>query len=128
MRQRVRGDPRGQGRRPHIFFAHRISPIPYGGDFSYSRRKVPYYPTRKLTILAVDPSVKLGRKLLRTQIEIPNEPLENGPTGHRVHIIDYDSTAGVMYAPAVLPGDMNTGGHQPADPFEKVSDEKLLNS
>ena len=89
---------------------------------------MPYYPTRKLTILAVDPSVKLGRKLLRTQIEIPNEPLENGPTGHRVHLIDYDSTTGVMYAPAVVPRDINPESYPPADPFANVSDdEKLLN-
>lgn len=70
--------------------------------------------------------MKIGRDLLRTQIEIPNEPLENGPVGHRVHVIDYDSTAGVMYPPAVLPPNFSPDGHQPADPFENVPDAKLL--
>jgi hypothetical protein len=42
------------------------------------RVRLPYYPTRKLTILALDPSVKDGSKILRTQIEIPNEQLEPG--------------------------------------------------
>ena len=40
---------------------------------------MPYYPTRKLTILAMDPSVRDGSKVLRTQIEIPNEALDAGP-------------------------------------------------
>ncbi len=74
----------------------------------------------------MDPSVKVGRKLLRTEIEIPNEPLENGPIGHRVHLIDYDSTAGVMYPPAVLPPGLNADSGRPQDPFEHVPDEKLL--
>ena len=88
---------------------------------------MPYYPTRKLTILALDPSVKLGRKVLRTQIEIPNEPLESGPTGHRVHIIDYDSTVEVMYAPAAVPAAANPDRGKPKDPFENLPDARLLN-
>jgi hypothetical protein len=87
---------------------------------------VPYYPTRKLTILALDPSVKVGRNLLRTEIEIPNEPLESGPAGHRVHVIDYDSTAGVMYPPAVLPAELRANHGPPRDPFQNVPDQKLL--
>src|SRR5438876_12194278 len=87
---------------------------------------VPYYPTRKLTILALDPSVKHRGKILRTQIEIPNEPLEKGPTGHRVQVIDYDSTAGTMYRPVVVPADLNAAKGQPKDPFENVSDDRLL--
>ncbi len=87
---------------------------------------MPYYPTRKLTILAMDPSVTVHRKLLRTEIEIPNEPLERGPAGHRVHVIDYDSTAGVMYPPVALPSGFNSDSDQPRDPFKNVPDEKLL--
>jgi hypothetical protein len=49
---------------------------------------MPYYPARKLTILALDPSVRDNGKLLRTQIEIPNEFLSPGPRGFRVHVID----------------------------------------
>jgi hypothetical protein len=35
-----------------------------------------YNPTRKLTVLALDPSVKSGGKILRSQIDVPNEYLE----------------------------------------------------
>jgi hypothetical protein len=87
---------------------------------------VPYYPTRKLTILALDPSVKVGRRLLRTEIEVPNEPLESGPVGHRVHIIDYDTTTGVMYPPVPLPRGLNADDGQPVDPFRTMPDAKLL--
>jgi hypothetical protein len=87
---------------------------------------VPYYPTRKLTILAMDPSVRVRRKLLRTEIEIPNEPLERGPIGHRVHVIDYDSTADVMYPPLALPAGFNSAGGQPKDPFKDMGDDELL--
>ena len=61
---------------------------------------MPYYPTRKLTILAMDPSVRDKNKVLRTQIEIPNEALDAGPKGYRVHVIDYDSTMDVLYPAA----------------------------
>ena len=89
---------------------------------------MPYYPTRKLTILAMDPSVRVGRQLLRTEIEIPNEPLERGPTGHRVHVIDYDSSTGVMYRPAVLPPDFNSSDGRPKDPFADAPDDQLLDN
>ena len=52
-----------------------------------------YRPTRKLTVLALDPSVKDGERILRTQIEVPNELLEAGPRGYRVFVVDYDSSA-----------------------------------
>jgi hypothetical protein len=87
---------------------------------------VPYYPTRKLTILALDPSVKDRGKILRTQIEIPNEALDKGPRGYRVHIIDYDSTCDVLYPPIEIPKRLNRDDALPADPFEKVADEALL--
>ena len=35
--------------------------------------------TRKLTIIAQDPSVKVDGKILRTQVEIPAEELQPGP-------------------------------------------------
>jgi hypothetical protein len=87
---------------------------------------VAYYPTRKVTILALDPSVKDGGKLLRTQIEIPNEALNVGPRGYRVHVIDYDSTSNILYPPAVIPTGMNRDDDLPNDPFEKVTDDVLL--
>src|SRR4051794_40930874 len=87
---------------------------------------MPYYPIRRLTILALDPSIKVQGRILRTQIEIPNEPLERGPTGHRAQVIDYDSTAGVMYRPVIIPAALNSVRRQPKDPFEKASDDRLL--
>jgi hypothetical protein len=87
---------------------------------------MPYYPTRKLTIFALDPSVKDGRRILRTQIEIPNEFLQSGPRGYRAHVIDFDSTNDVLYRPAPIPEGMNRGAGPPQDPYRKASDKKLL--
>lgn len=87
---------------------------------------MPYYPTRRLTILALDPSVKDGRKILRTQIEIPNEALDRGPRGYRVHIIDYDSTSNVLYPAARIRAGMNCCNGLPDDPWQNVPDADLL--
>jgi len=87
---------------------------------------VPYYPTRKLTVLALDPSVRDGRKILRTQIEIPNEAVNEGPKGYRVHIIDYDSTSDILYPAAPIPAGMNRDDDLPVDPFQKLTDTQLL--
>ncbi len=87
---------------------------------------MPYYPTRKLTILAMDPSVKDGNKVLRTQIEIPNEALDAGPKGYRVHIIDYDSTTDVLYPAAKIHAGVNRGDDPPVDPWEGVPDREIL--
>ncbi len=87
---------------------------------------MPYYPTRKLTILALDPSVRDGSGILRTQVEIQNESLSAGPRGYRVHIIDYDASTGAWRAPARLPAGVNCESAAPRDPFETAADEKLL--
>jgi hypothetical protein len=76
--------------------------------------------------LALDPSVKDGRKILRTQIEIPNEALNRGPKGYRVHIIDYDSTSNILYPAAPIPAGMNRDDDLPIDFFEEVTDSALL--
>jgi hypothetical protein len=90
---------------------------------------VPYYPTRRITILALDPSVRDRGKMLRTQIEIPNEVLDAGPCGHRIHVIDYDSTSDVLHPPIPIPAGVNRDDGLPDDPFENVTDDKaLLNS
>jgi hypothetical protein len=87
---------------------------------------VPYYPTRKLTVLALDPSVRDGRNILRTQIEIPNEAVNEGPRGYRVHIIDYDSTSDILYPAAPVPAGINRDDDLPVDPFQKLTDAELL--
>src|ERR1700733_4663118 len=89
---------------------------------------MPYYPTRKLTIFALDPSVQVAGKILRTQIEIPNEVLDRGPRGYRVHVIDYDSTRDALYRPARISTAMNRDDRLPEDPWANVPDSKLLGS
>lgn len=87
---------------------------------------MPYFPSRKLTILAMDPSVKDRGKILRTQIEIPNEALEEGPRGYRVHVIDYDSNSNVLHPAAKIPLGANRDDDAPDDPFEEATDQALL--
>jgi hypothetical protein len=65
--------------------------------------------TQTLTIIAQDPSVKVKRKnretgedeevILTARVDLPAEELAPGPRGYRVQVIDYDSTAGVLYPP-----------------------------
>ena len=42
-------------------------------------------------------------RILQAEVRFPYEDLEPGPIGHRVQVIDYDSTTGTFYAPALLP-------------------------
>jgi hypothetical protein len=84
-----------------------------------SRHSLP--TTQKLTIIAQDPSVRLNGRILTAEIEIPGEEILAGPCGYRVNVIDYDSTANVLYEPAsyqMLPN----GGYQ--DPFRRARPAK----
>lgn len=58
---------------------------------------------RKLTIIAEDPDVKVGARILTTEVEIPAEELIPGPRGYRVSVVDYDATTDTLYKPAELP-------------------------
>ncbi len=87
-----------------------------------------YLPTRKLTVLALDPSVQSDGKILRTQIEIPNEPLVAGPRGHRVSVVDYDSSTDSFRSPQPLAASDGDPLAHPADPFESLGDPQLLAS
>jgi hypothetical protein len=49
---------------------------------------------------------------------VPAENLAPGPCGHRIHVIDFDSSTGHFYPPARV----NGGG----DPYEKADDGQLL--
>jgi hypothetical protein len=66
---------------------------------------VPQRSTRKLTIIAQDPSVQLKKggshRILRAQVDVQDEVPSPGPTGSRVRIIDYDSSSDGFYAPLV---------------------------
>lgn len=77
-----------------------------------SRHSLPN--TRTLTIIAQDPSVRIGRKILTSKIEIPAEDLLPGPRGYRVNVIDYDVTTNTLYQPAVFEP-LPDGNYQ--DPF-----------
>ena len=78
-----------------------------------------YLPTRRLTVLALDPSVRSDGRIIRTEIEIPNEPLVAGPRGHRVSVVDYDSSNDSLRTPGKVPA---------GDPFALLSDAQLLAS
>lgn len=81
-----------------------------------------YHPTRKLTILALDPSVRTDGKILRAQIEVPNEALEPGPRGYRVFIVDYDSSADAFRSPGRTFREPGDSYRSPGDPFERLGD------
>src|SRR5712664_616736 len=84
---------------------------------------------RKFTIIAQDPSVKVGQRILTATVEIPAEQLAKGPTGYRVKVIDYDVSTNTLYRPAVYSGH----GDGYADPYSvrqtrnAAGDERLLN-
>ena len=72
--------------------------------------------TRRLTIIAQDPSVTIDGKILTAQIDIPAEEIATGPRGYRVHVIDYDVSTGTLYQSGTY--DPIKDGHYP-DPFEE---------
>lgn len=57
-------------------------------------------PTRKLTIVAKDPGLRLGAPdgpMAFTQVDIPAELLAKGPTGYRIKVVDYNATERIAY-------------------------------
>lgn len=85
-----------------------------------------YRPTRLLTVLALDPSVKDGQEALKTQIEIPNEFLEAGPRGSRVFVVDYDASTDSFRKPPRAQRPPRDPSEAPADPYLGVPDRKLI--
>jgi hypothetical protein len=79
--------------------------------------------TRKLRIIAQDPSVRLEGKILTADVEIPSEELAPGPCGYRVHVIDYDASTNTLYRPRHYPP---LKPKQPNDPYRGAPDKKLL--
>jgi hypothetical protein len=75
--------------------------------------------TQKLTIIAQDPSVKVGGKILVSEVDVPAEELLAGPRGYRVHVIDFDTATNTLYEPAVLKPAANG---QYKDPFALKKD------
>lgn len=81
------------------------------------------FRTRKLTIIAQDPSILVNGKILRTEVEIPAEELQPGPWGYRVHTVDFDSSTGTLYQPLKYPQLTNSND---GDPYKRASDARLL--
>lgn len=77
--------------------------------------------TRRLTIVAQDPSVKVNNKILTTQVDIPAEEIAPGPRGYRVQVIDYDTSSGVLYQPIHYPS-LQRGSY--VDPFARNIEDK----
>lgn len=74
-------------------------------------------PTRRLTILAQDPSVRRRGKILTARVEVPTEYLREGPAGHRAHVIDYDSSTDRLLQPGRIGAE---------DPFADESPNALI--
>lgn len=59
-----------------------------------------------MSVLAQDSGVLRDGRILTARISVPWEELIDGPIGHRVQVVDYDSTTGTLYKPAaVVDGD-----------------------
>jgi hypothetical protein len=85
---------------------------------------------RTLTVLAQDPSIatKSG-KAITTRVTVPAETLMPGPKGHRVHVIDFDTSTGRHYAPRspFLKPKPSDGRAWREDPFEgEIDIDKLV--
>lgn len=46
----------------------------------------------ELTVIAQDPTVKIGEDIVRSSVRVPAEVFQPGPRGHRFHVVDYDAT------------------------------------
>ena len=55
---------------------------------------------RVLDVVAVDPAFTgEGGRVVMSRVEVPNESIDPGPQGYRVHVVDYDSRLGRFYRP-----------------------------
>jgi hypothetical protein len=79
---------------------------------------------RKLTILAQDPNVTCKGQPIWSTVELPCEPLEPGPCGARIKVVDYDATQDRFYHP--LPKGKYECNGEPVDPFVKASTRERL--
>ncbi len=53
---------------------------------------------RRLTVIAQDPGVRTAKGgVLMTRVNVPAETLLAGPRGHRVQVVDFDSSKNVFY-------------------------------
>jgi hypothetical protein len=81
--------------------------------------------TRSFTILAQDPSVRLGGpngRLAFAKVDVPAEVLAPGPTGYRVKVVDYDAASKVLYKDLVYTTDEFRSAGDPFDLAEYGAD------
>jgi hypothetical protein len=83
--------------------------------------------TRSLTIIAQDPSITVGRRILRATVDVRAETLGRGPWGHRVQVIDYDASTGSLYK-AHAASAYNGRRGACLDPFARATDRELLDN
>ena len=83
--------------------------------------------TRRLTVIAQDPSIRVDGRVLTTEVDIPAEEIAPGPRGYRVQVVDYDTSSGVLYQPLEYPPLQNG---QYLDPFkedaQRATNENLI--
>jgi hypothetical protein len=82
------------------------------------RTDPPTTRNRHLTVIAQDPSVRRGRRIVTGQVAIPREDLREGPWGHRVHVVDYDASLDRYRRPKPPPAD--------DDPYEGKDPDRLI--
>jgi hypothetical protein len=78
---------------------------------------------RRVTVIAQDPSVRRGRRIVTGEIAIPREDLREGPWGHRVQVVDYDASLDRYRKPksAATKDDPFTG----RDPDQLIADPEF---
>jgi len=100
--------------------------------------------TQRFTIIAQDPSIKVQKKIDKTEspkepsrdnkdedemviltaeVDVPAEELASGPRGSRVQVVDYNSSTGELYTPLDY---KRLEGGEYCDPFKDESDQTLL--
>jgi hypothetical protein len=79
--------------------------------------------TQKFRIIAQDPSVRVGGRILTTRVDVPAEQLAPGPWGHRVHVLDFDASTQTLYRPHEFPCGKD---RLVEDRFARAEDDKLL--
>ena len=70
--------------------------------FQEVREQEPVSQWTQLTIIAQDPSIRVGREILTARVAVPAEELLPGPRGARFHVVDYDASQGALVPPAVI--------------------------
>lgn len=78
------------------------------------------FETRRLTVVAQDPSIRKSGRILKTRITVPAESLTPGPGGARVQVIDYDTRTGTLYKPR--------RSKLLEDIYQDISDDEILNN